>query len=321
MSKGNNFKTNSKKNSQIVGEQSWIKKNYSNINKIFIGICAISTIITTILYKMHINLSALYFNYWTVFLIVWDFLFYFASKIKKHFNWMLFIIYASPIVAFIFAQQIIKPFYNLMNQNETQSVETTLKSFGNDIASKIDAMLRDESDIKKYIQGRQQFDSLYDKKLKHVDSVQEKLEANHSFAKQISNFQYPNWQREFPFGYAIFSISLDHKLRIYPGLVRESNNVKIDWGSLQLQSISDKEITLVAPTMTVQGNKYLKNTVGIERGYENLNKVYIPFQVNTINIAVGIITDNQNGIIGIFGLAPNGTELENKPIIDRKALK
>ena len=56
-------------------------------------------------------------------------------------------------------------------ENSKKTIVDTVSTLDKGLAAKIDSVLINQSDIKNYIQGRQKFDSLLNKKFEHVDSL------------------------------------------------------------------------------------------------------------------------------------------------------
>ncbi len=150
------------------------------------------------------------------------------------------------------------------------------------------------------------------------------MEKHNQVAKNISNLRYPSWDGLFPFGYAVFSYSIDGKLKIFPKYVNNSEYL-INWDSFKIVDKSDTKIKVLIPDVTDLKNKinYYSNTTLISKLYNSINKYYPSFQLPmaTINFVSGIIVNNENGIIGFISVVENKGSIIEKPILEYMALK
>ncbi len=167
---------------------------------------------------------------------------------------------------------------------------------------------------KKYINNE-----LSNKSKAELDSA---ITNNKKIVEEISSKSII-WDKIFPEAYGLFYIGYDNSLKLYGHTL--DKNIKVNWNLFKITELTKTELIVHIPDISFDRNiKISGGTLGIIRKYSNLNSqinIMGGIGVNNKNIYLGIISDNENGIVGIIGIGPELNIRPNKPILDYNSLK
>lgn len=205
----------------------------------------------------------------------------------------------------------------------------TLKTLMKDAIVQLNSLTKQPADPLEYKKNKDTLSSLTneykkgqvnDERKKLLDSI---LSINKAIVKEISQEPFL-WSELFPDGYGLFYIGFDKRVQIFWNI--SNSLISVPRESEKMGEMNKNEIYL-SLNITIGGLTLSNSSLQLSRNFSNLNQIsfvqpfYQTFHNKILNLYAGIISDNNNGIVGIIGFGDMNKPGKSKQILDYNKLQ